>query len=134
MKGYSLLELIAVIIILGILATLAISQYGGYRERTIDKEAEAHLRLIQAAQRIYRIENPAIYFPSSGSGQAEITDINDNLKLFLPNGANRRWNYQTFATGCTQAGRFNGPNTRTRCLNIDNDTVQEGSTCAAGCP
>lgn len=132
MKGYSLLELIAVIVILGILATIALSQYGGYRERTIDKEAEAHLRLIQAAQRIYRIENPASYFPSSGSGSTEIQDINDNLKLFLPAGANRRWDYRAFATGCGQADRFNGPDTRQRCLNVSGENVQP-ATCAS-CP
>jgi prepilin-type N-terminal cleavage/methylation domain-containing protein len=131
MKGYSLLELIAVIVIIGILATIALSQYSGYRERTIDKEAEAHLRLIQAAQRIYRIENPNEYYPYSGS-VSNITDINDNLKLFLPTGGNRRWDYQAFSTGCSQAGRFNGPDTRNRCLNVTGDTVRN-TTCAS-CP
>lgn len=131
MKGYSLLELIAVIIIIGILAAIALTHYSGYRERTIDKEAEANLRLLQAAQRIYNIEYLS-YYPNSTS-QNDITLINDYLKLFLPTGANRRWDYEAFATGCGQATRFNGPDTRDKCLNIDNDTVQD-TTCAAGCP
>ncbi len=46
-KGFTLLELIVVIIILGILATLALTQYGSTIERTRGAEARAILGLVR---------------------------------------------------------------------------------------
>jgi len=116
-KSFTLMELTVVIIIVGILATLAFVQYGGYRENSIDREAQANLRLIMAAERIYRIEI-GVYYPSAGADpQAHIDDINTNLRLSLNRVGNRNWNYQTTVGGgsptCTEAQRINGPDSRT---------------------
>ncbi len=129
-RSFALVEVVVVIVILGILATLGLTQYGSARERVLDKEASANLRLIQAGQRIWNMEEGvgAGVFYNSGAVQLEpggaITNINDNLRLVLPITANRSWNYITRINGCSQATR-NGGNNRIWSLTI-NDGITGG--------
>ncbi|MDD5691909.1 MAG: prepilin-type N-terminal cleavage/methylation domain-containing protein [Candidatus Omnitrophica bacterium] len=86
-KGFSLVEVIVVIIIIGILAALALPGFGVTKERTLDKEAKASLRLIQAAQKIYRMEM-GFYFPRdsenpTGRSSSDVSEINTNLRVRL---------------------------------------------------
>ena len=113
-KSFTLLELVIVIVIIGILATLGFSQYYPLRERALDKEAEANLKLILAAERIWRMEdNSNDYYVSAGAdAQAHILAINHDLKLCLSAADNRNWNYSAVAdntadpkTCCIQATR-----------------------------
>ncbi|MCX5704196.1 MAG: type II secretion system protein [Candidatus Omnitrophica bacterium] len=102
-RGVTLLELLIVVIIIGVLATLATVSYTGIKEDTVDKEAKANLRLILAAQRIYRMEL-GVYYQAADTGE-----INTNLRLVLPTGGTPNWNYITTAnagtTCCGQATR-----------------------------
>jgi len=121
-----------VIIIIGILAILALTQYGSYKETALDKEARANLKLMIAAERIYRMTWGG-YYPSSN-----MNDINTYLKLFLSTASNRRWDYLATAndvtfTTCAQATR-NGADARTFRMRqtrnpatTDNDPVAGGS-------
>ncbi len=96
-KGFTLVELIIVVVIIGILATFAMPQFAKTKERTLDKEAQANLKLIQAAEKIYRMENDlGTYYPG-GAATNDITAINDNLKLSLP-ASNTNWTYAVTAT------------------------------------
>ncbi len=88
-KGFTLIEILVVIIIIGILATLGMVNYSGVKERALGKEAIASLKLMAAAEKIYRMEQGG-YFPVSGGGQSNLTAINNNLKLSL---TNTSWNY-----------------------------------------
>jgi len=101
--GITLVEIIIVIIILGILATLGLTQFGGARERALDREAQANLKLIIAAAKIYRMEFGGYY------AAANTADINANYRLLLPTPANPNWNYSTTVGGasnyCAQATR-----------------------------
>lgn len=82
-NGFTLIELVIVVVIIGILATLAVTQYSSYYEKTLGNEAVANLKLIAAAERIYKMETGA-YYPSSEVGVVTlIADINSNLKLSL---------------------------------------------------
>ena len=56
-KGFTLLELIVVIIILGILATLGFSQYMKMVEKGRSAEARMILGQIRTAQATYQLEN-----------------------------------------------------------------------------
>ena len=89
-KGFSLMELLVVIVIIGILAALALPGFGVSKERVLDKEAKANLALIQAAEKIYRMES-GFYYPYSGS-TSTITNINQDLRVNLPTGA-LSWTY-----------------------------------------
>lgn len=91
LTGFTLLEMLIVIIIIGILATLAVIQYQPYKESTLDREAQANLKLIYAAERIYKFENDNnIYYsdPTSNNNAG----INTGLKLQLPTSTSN-WNY-----------------------------------------
>ncbi|MBU4346466.1 MAG: prepilin-type N-terminal cleavage/methylation domain-containing protein [Candidatus Omnitrophica bacterium] len=86
--AFTLMEIVIVLVIIGILTTLAISQYTPGRETAMSKEAIVNLKLIAAAERIYRMET-ASYYPSSGS-ESNIAVINTNLKLYL---TETNWDY-----------------------------------------
>jgi len=59
-KGFTLLELVVVIIILGVLATLGFTQYGRMVERARGAEARAILGDVRKLAAAYRLENGTI--------------------------------------------------------------------------
>ncbi|MFH1655925.1 MAG: hypothetical protein ABH954_04890 [Candidatus Omnitrophota bacterium] len=79
-SALTLMELIIVVIILGILIGIAIPQYTKAMERSIDREAETNISLVQAAQKIYRQTNTVYY---GSGGVVNLDDINTNLGLDL---------------------------------------------------
>jgi len=103
------------------------------REKALDKEAITSLKLIRAAEKIYRIENNGYYASTS----PHIDNINTNLRLDLPTGLERKWDYQTWAnnaaipqTCCAQATRtsFAGGNGRSWSIRHDEEDPVAG-TC-----
>ncbi len=121
-RGYNLIEIIIVVIIIGILVTFAMPQFAKTRERAFDNEAKANLRLMQAAEKIYKMEIGGYYGPSN-----VIAAINTNLKLSLP--ATSKWNYSVAASGDASAVRTTGD--RTWSLGIAAD---DPGCVGAGCP
>jgi prepilin-type N-terminal cleavage/methylation domain-containing protein len=108
-KAFTLLELLIVIIIVGILATLALLQYKPYKENTLDREAQANLKLIYAAERIYKFESDSNeYFGPLLTNET----VNDALKLQLAT-TNPNWQYTI--KKCTAGGnsRFSARAERT---------------------
>ncbi len=118
-KGFTLLEIMVVLIIIGILATISFTHYGGFKEKTLQKEAVSNLKLIIAAERIYRMEEGSYYNSTS------MSEINDNLKLNLPIDK-VNWNYTTVSSNtmtnvCAQATRDG--QTSWHMMFNDNDTA-----------
>jgi prepilin-type N-terminal cleavage/methylation domain-containing protein len=56
-KGFTLIELMIVIAIIGILATVAIPQFASYRARGFDSGTMSDIRNISTAQEAYHIDN-----------------------------------------------------------------------------
>ncbi len=125
-RGFTLLEILVVLIIIGILSTFAVTHYGGAKEQVLDKEAISNLKLIRAAERSFKVEMNS-YYPSSSS-VSNIADINQNLSLMLSNSSNRYWNYEVYSTGCAQATR-NGGDSRLWNLPVAYEEPYSSYTC-----
>ncbi len=127
-KAVTLLEILTVVLIIGILIALALPRFGTMKERALDKEAGANLKLIQAAEKIYRMEI-GVFWPDSGT--ATTPSLNTNLRLDLPT---RNWTYQASSNSGdppldVQAARSDPPSGWNRTYYIDQD--DEDACC---CP
>ena len=76
-KGFTLVELVIVIIIVGILSVVAVPIYKGYTERAYMTEAKALLGTVNTAQKVYFAENRAYASTSSALG-ADTVDASGN--------------------------------------------------------
>ncbi len=87
--GFTLIELMIVVIVVGILATMAYPNYVTTREKALDKEATSSLLLIRNSERMFfsRIES---FYPAPAGTQGNIALINGNLTLDLNE---RVWDY-----------------------------------------
>ena len=56
-EGFTLIELMIVIAIIGILAAIAIPQFSAYRTRSYNSSAQADLRNCATAQEAYYVDN-----------------------------------------------------------------------------
>jgi type II secretory pathway pseudopilin PulG len=127
-EGMTLLEVLAIVIIIGILAAIALPNFAPIREKALDKEATASLKLIQAAEKIYKLETD-FYYPYSGTETVQGT-INTNLKLSLPtDNTTRKWTYTVKSTGCADATRYSGPDSRQWNLTITNTGEPSSGAC-----
>lgn len=130
-KGFTLLELIIVVVIIGVLVSFAAPQFATTKEKALEQEAKANLNLIMAAEKIYRMEQGQYYhyntstFAHSNS-QEIIIAINNDLKLQIPSSTGRSWDYDlvidntvTPQTACAQAIRVNDANRNWHLTNLD---------------
>ena len=122
-RAFTILELMVVVIIVGILATLSVQHMFAGREMALEREAISNLKLIVAAEKIYRLETES-YISLVG-----LTAINQNLNLAISNST--FWNYKVELTGggtgiSARAQRNNGAAT-TFCL--DQTQINETKGC-----
>ena len=92
-SAFTLIELVLVVIIVGILASLALPMFGKTFEVTKANEAVAALHQIRTGERIYRQETNTYWASFGVTPRDHIDNINATLRLFLDRRDNRNWDY-----------------------------------------
>ena len=135
-KGYTLIEILVVLVIIGTLAALAWPNYMAIKEKSLNREAKANLALIRAAEKIYRMEQ-GFYYPYSDV-TTSVSDINSFLKLSLPESASVSWSIEvnsiTASNEFAEATRDGtGSDGRVWKINFPGDT-EPSCTGGTACP
>lgn len=105
LTGFTLVELIIVVIIIGVLAGLSLPIFNAAKEKSLDKEAKTALTLVYSANKVYHSQSDNFYPPAGSGGYAA---INQNLNLDL-SGTN--WSYSisgasgAYTATATRSGR-----------------------------
>ncbi len=91
-KGFTLIELMIAIAIIGILAASAVPMYSTYRQRARAAEAQIMLKQLADAQIAFFLDNNQFY-PTDGNtklvpheGPSDGEEIADNLNINIPQG------------------------------------------------
>ncbi|MCU0652148.1 MAG: prepilin-type N-terminal cleavage/methylation domain-containing protein [Candidatus Omnitrophica bacterium] len=130
-QGVTLIEMLVIIILIGILASVGIVNYSKTKEHALGKEAQANLKLIAAAEKIYRLETSSYYVDPT-----DITEINSVLKLALPV-SNGNWTYDISGTETTftaTAARGGSIGPYSGCNYTITEGVSEPSPTSGTCP
>lgn len=138
-KGFTLIELIIVIIIIAILVAFALPQFAVTKERALDKEARAALALIQAAEKVYKME-AASYYPIPAGTTSDITGVNGinaQLRLSLPaSSPTSTWIYSVDSASLPQRATVTRNNAGARVWKIEFPSGSSEIPCCIGadCP
>lgn len=124
----TLIELILVIVAVITLALITIPNYTKAKDRAMQKEVISALRLIGAAERIYKVEKGHFYPPSGTASGASAINTNLNLKLGETN-----WSY-TIDNGVTTPGVVTALATKGACTYLlSSSDFESNPTKGASC-
>ena len=85
-EGFTLVEILIVVVIIGILASIAVPIYFDYVKRGYATDATTQIKSIYEASKLYRSEN--------GDYPVDIADIADNNYFNIPRSTLDKWDFE----------------------------------------
>ena len=133
--GFTLMELMVVVTIVGLVAAFAIPDYTKSVEKTHLKDAQNNLMLIHAAQQMYFAQNNNIYWPGGAGAAGALAAINSGLGLnIIANGMTYSCS-QTLTTNFTCTAVRTGATAFTVTITEAAVSLGTNPSCTAGaCP
>ncbi len=134
-KGFTLVELLIVVGIIGILATLLMANFIGVRQRARDAQRKSDLRQIQSALELYRSDQGS-YAPASGTS---VGACGASLKAGTPaNTYMQKIPCDPSGTSAYNSGNYyytsSGGTTYQICTCLENSADSQGVAAGAGTP
>ncbi len=122
-SAFTLFEMVIVVVILGILVSMAMPKFAKTIEDAKNKEAIAALKLIRTAERMYYIDYDEYYPHGTGGAENNLNTINRDLNLALESGD---WTYSITSSNSATSLSFTATAKRTlsarqRQITIDRD-------------
>jgi type IV pilus assembly protein PilA len=96
-KGFTLIELMIVIAIIGILAAIAIPQFSAYRVRSFNSAGQADLRNAATAQEAYFVDEQTYCSTvSTLTGSTYGLYLTENVTITIGNAGDESYNMTTY--------------------------------------
>jgi len=108
-KGFTLIELMIVIAIIGILAAIAIPQFTLYRQRGFNAAAQSDLRNAATAQEAYFTDNAASYAASSADLTTRGYTPSANVSVSVTSGTANTYQMTSVHVSGTHTWSLTGP-------------------------
>lgn len=84
-NGFTLVELLIVIVIIGILASLIFANFAGVRQRARDSQRKSDLKQIQTALELYRADSRTYPCFATGCGWSIVSRLSEAIPPLSPN-------------------------------------------------